>query len=261
MFCKILIRFVACAGLIILTSFLPSQVTASSNELFVSAAISLKGAFEDLAVIYWNKYGVKITFNFGASGLLQRQIEFGASVDVFASSGENQMDRLKSKGLIIEETRKDFARNSIIIVKPKNPAIHLSNIYDLQKEEFKIIAMGNPATVPAGYYTKVVLDQLGLWEKLRPKLIYTENVQHVLTYIKRGEADAGFVYISDVPKEEADLVDKGYIPADNQPPIVYPIAVVRNSSASEMGKAFIELVTSDMGRKILMKHGFGVPEK
>lgn len=248
------------AGFSIQSIYLPSKAWSGQRELLVSAAVSLKEAFEELAIIFKNKYGVKIIFNLGASGLLQRQIEFGASVDVFASAGESQMDILQSKGLIVEETRKDFARNALVIVKPKNSAVDFSSIYDLQKKEFKIIAIGNPATVPAGYYTKIILDQKDLWEKLRPKLLYTENVQHVLTYIKRGEADAGFVYRSDLPGKENTL-DQYMIPVDSQPPIVYPIAVTRYSSALEMGQAFIELVRSDLGQKILVKHGFGVPEK
>ncbi len=249
------------AGFSIQSYYLPSKAWSEPRELLVSAAVSLKEAFEELAMIFNNKYGVKIIFNFGASGLLQKQIEFGASVDVFASAGENQMDILQSKGLIVEETRKDFARNAIVIVKPKNSAVVISSIDDLQKKEFKLIAIGNPATVPAGYYTKMILDQTGLWEKLRPKLLYTENVQHVLTYIKRGEADAGFVYLSDLPGGKNSFVCPYVIPVENQPNIVYPIAVTRNSLASDMGQAFIELVRSDIGRKILVEHGFGVPEK
>src|SRR5262245_48915431 len=90
----------------------------SSGELTISAAASLKDAFGEIKKLHEARTGTKINFNYGASGALQKQIETGAPVDVFASAGRPQMDALASKALIVAETQKDFARNSLVLVVP-----------------------------------------------------------------------------------------------------------------------------------------------
>lgn len=124
--------------------------TIQNNEsLTVSAAISLKDAFNEIGERYKSKTGKAINFNFGASGALQRQIETGAPVDVFASAGEKQMDELAAKNLIDAETRRDFAGNALVLIAPPDSKLNLSNFSDLTKNEVGKIAIGNPKTVPS----------------------------------------------------------------------------------------------------------------
>src|SRR5262245_44540972 len=92
--------------------------SSSRREITVSAAASLKDAFGEIGKQYESRTGSKVNFNFGASGALQKQIESGAPVDVFASAGRLQMDALESKGLIEPGTRRDFARNVLVLVVP-----------------------------------------------------------------------------------------------------------------------------------------------
>ncbi|MGH7889571.1 MAG: molybdate ABC transporter substrate-binding protein, partial [Thermodesulfobacteriota bacterium] len=122
--------------IVTLCVFFSSWSTLSTHaeapkEIVVSAAISLKDGFIEIGELYEERTGVKINFNFGASGVLQKQIESGAPVDVFASAGEKQMDELEAKKLIEEESRSDFARNTLVLVTPTDLKPNLSSFNEL----------------------------------------------------------------------------------------------------------------------------------
>ena len=135
-------------------------------EITVSAAISLQDAFRDMGAEFQKKHPeVKIDFNFGASGVLQKQIEQGASVDIFASASQNEMNALGEKVLIINSTRINFTRNKLVIIAPSG--LTIEDLKNLDK-----IATGNPKTVPAGLYARTFLENAGIYETLKPKLIF-----------------------------------------------------------------------------------------
>lgn len=227
----------------------------NTNELTVSAAVSLKDAFNEIAELSEQRNGMKIHFNYGASGALQKQIETGAPADVFASAGAKQMDELAAKGLIVPSTRKDFARNVLVLVIPANGTA-LSSFMDLAKPEVKKVAVGNPKTVPAGQYTAQTFTKLSLLPQIQSKLIYAEDVRQVLDYIVRGEVDAAVVYSSDALSTVSKVKVVARAADDSHDPILYPIALVKESHQQEAAQKFIDLVISPEGQSILTKHGF-----
>lgn len=223
---------------------------APETTLTVSAAASLQGAFQEIA----QARGLKVNFNFAGSGALQKQIEQGAPADVFASAGTVQMDALQGKSLIDVLSRRDFAANELLLIAPTNSA--LTDPATLTQPAYKRIAVGNPKTVPAGFYAQQSLQALHLWDKLQPKIVPGTDVRQVLDYVVRGEADAGFVYKSDVIGSETKLKVAATLPASSHDPILYPIAIVSASSHREEARKFLETVTGEEGQKILQKHGF-----
>lgn len=227
----------------------------NSNELIVSAAVSLKDAFNDIANLYEKRNGARIHFNYGASGALQKQIESGAPADVFASAGAKQMDDLAAKDLIVQDSRQDFARNSLVLIVPaKGTAV--SSFGDLSGPSVKKVAVGNPKTVPAGQYTEQTLNKLGLLPAIQPKLIFAEDVRQVLDYVVRDEVEAGIVYSSDV-LSAGDKVKVVARASDNShEQILFPIAIVKDSKQLDAARKFIDLVLSSEGQAILVKHGF-----
>ena len=233
-----------------------SKAPNSSREVLVSAAVSLKDAFTELAQLHEQRTGIKIRFNFGASGALQKQIEAGAPVDVFASAGAKQMDELSAKGLIVSASRRDFAGNVLVLIQPADGAA-LSSFADLAKPEVKKIAIGNPKTVPAGQYTQQTFNRMKLVPDIQPKLIYAEDVRQVLDYVMRGEVDAGVVYSSDAQAAGGRVRIITHAPDDAHDPILYPIAIVDASKRAVLAQKFIDLLVSPEGQSILAKHGFG----
>lgn len=240
-----------------LCSGLPSAVKAQNGEILVSAAISLKESFSEIGSLYERHSGNRVTFSFGASGELEKQIEAGAPVDVFASAGQREMDQLQAKDLVELGSRADFARNALVLIVPSDSKLQLHSVSELVSADVKKIALGNPKTVPAGSYTRELLDKTKLWPQLEPRLVFAENVRQVLDYVMRGEVDAGFVYATDVGVAGGKVAVAAEAPQEDYGPILYPLAVVRGSSHSRAAKAFVDLVLAPEGAAILTKHGFG----
>jgi molybdate transport system substrate-binding protein len=228
----------------------------ATGEITVSAAASLKDAFGEIGELYKSRSSVRVNFNFGASGALQKQIESGAPSDVFASAGRPQMDALATQDLIAPETRRDFARNTLVLIVPTDSNTGVTNFADLGGAKVTRIAVGNPKTVPVGQYAEQSLTRLGLWQQIHPRLILAEDVRHVIDYVARGEVDAGIVYASDVRTAGNKVRAVGKAPADSHDAILYPLAVVRASSHLEAARAFTETVVSDEGQRIMEKYGF-----
>jgi molybdate transport system substrate-binding protein len=245
----------ACLPALMLFSGCRAKGPAVQDELLVSAAVSLKDAFNEIARIHEQRTATKVRFNFGASGALQKQIESGAPVDIFASAGEKQMNELVANDLIVPGSRKDFARNVLVLIEPANGA-SLSSFADLAKPEVRKIAVGNPKTVPAGQYTEQTFTGLKLLPDLQSKLIYAEDVRQVLDYVVRGEVDAGVVYSSDALTSGSNIKAIARAPDDAHDPILYPIAVVKESERANAARKFIDLVLSQEGQDILKKYGF-----
>lgn len=241
--------------LILFSLWLLPQAAVYSAEITVSAAASLTNAFDELTAMYLKSHpDVRIFTNYAASGPLLRQMVEGAPVDVFASADEATMDEAQKAGVIDGATRRAFAKNDLVLIVPKG-AVRPEKLADLEKLEK--IAMGNPASVPAGRYAKGALERAGLWNSHGKKFIFGENVRQVLEYVASGEVDAGFVYATDA-RQKADKVDVAFI-APSEVPVSYAIAVATTGGNSLAGAEFVDFILSAPAAEILGKHGFSQP--
>jgi molybdate transport system substrate-binding protein len=237
-------------------------VAADQKEIIVSAAISLKNAFEEIGKLFEAKYrGVKVTFNFGASGDLVRQIEGGAPVDVFTSAAQKDMDEAEKRGLIAPDSRVNFAGNSIVLIIPADSKIRMQTFQDLGLNQVGKIAAGNPKTVPAGRYAEEVFAYFKLIPVIKAKLIYAENVRQVLDYVARGEVDAGIVYSTDAAVRAKDVKIVATAPDESHLPVVYPAAVVSKTNQQGLAKTFVSFLTSEEAGRVFEQYGFKVPVK
>ncbi|MDV6377100.1 molybdate ABC transporter substrate-binding protein [Sporosarcina sp. GW1-11] len=254
-------RFLLSALVVILSSlFIGCSATdkqpVEDVELLISAAASLTDALEELKGTFEEEHeGVRLTYNFGSSGKLATNIENGAPSDVFLSASTKDMNALEEKGLIINESRKDFTSNALVLIAPKDSSIEIASFEDIDREALDHIAVGEPESVPVGRYTKETFETLDLWEPLQEKLVLGSDVRQVLTHVEMGNADVGVVYSSD-----AFISDDVIVLAESNPewhePIVYPGAVVKDSKHREAAQQFLDYVTSDAGIETLQKFGF-----
>lgn len=240
-----------------LTALLLSQVAAVAlaADVTVSAAASLRDAFTDIAREYEKgQPETRVLLNFGASGQLLQQISRGAPVDVFAAADQETMDRAQKQNLLMPGTRADFARNELVLAVSLDARTAPQALPDLKADTVSRIALGNPESVPAGRYAKVALDGVSLWEPLKPKFVYTQNVRQALDYLVRGEVDAGFVYLTDA----ALMPDRVRVAArvSGTGEILYPIAVVKGGGNARAGERFVEFVRQPAAQKILAKYRF-----
>jgi len=229
----------------------------AAQDLTVSVAISMKEAIEDIGRRFQSgRPGVALRYNFGASGELQRQIEAGAPVDVFVSAAQRQMDDLEKAGLLLAGTRVVFARNVLVALRPRDGVLDIPGPSDLLDRRVQRIAIGNPKTVPAGQYAEEGLRSLGLWARLKDKLVYGENVRQVLDYVVRSEVDVGIVYATDGAARLPDVRLAFAFAEDLHRPIVYPAAVVAASRQPAAARAFVEFLTGGDAQAVLGRLGF-----
>lgn len=241
--------------LAILFTFIQSALAA---DITVSAAASLKDVFLELSMAYEKQYPQdKIKLNTAATGILLRQLEQGAPVDVFASADQASMNLATQKKLIRANTQHHFARNSLVLIAPKNQGFQLKQLSDLQQNQVQKIAIGNPKIVPAGAYAQKALEQVKLFQTLSHKYIYTQNVRQALDYVVRGEVQAGIVYRTDAQLKSHQLNLISHIPTPDA--VVYPIAMTQRSQVHHEAKRFIQFILSPQGQKILHQHGFQQP--
>jgi molybdate transport system substrate-binding protein len=231
---------------------------AHAAELIVSAAASLTNAFRDIGKT-WEAAnpGNTIVFNFAASDVLLAQIAKGAPADVFASADQDAMDKAVAQGVINTATRKDFVRNRLVLIIPIDSKASVTGVQSLASADIKRIAIGNPASVPVGRYTKGVLEKSGGWASLEPKFVYATSVRQALDYVARGETEAGFVYSTDA----AIMKDKVRVAAEvpTEKPILYPIAAVKDSKNAALAQSFLQFLAGDSARATLTGYGFGKP--
>jgi molybdate transport system substrate-binding protein len=226
-----------------------------AEPLTVSVAASLQNAMVELKPLYEQAQpGAKLAFNFGGSGTLERQIERGAPSDVFLSAAPKPMDALAAKGLILPDTRRDLLRNEVVLIVPKNNSV-TNSFQDLAAESVKLIALGEPASVPAGDYGRQVLESLQIWSKVQPKLVLGKDVRQVLTYVETGNAEAGIVYATDARESDKVRVAAVATP-DSHMPVVYPIAVVKGSHDAFAARAFVAFLGGKEASTIFARHGF-----
>jgi molybdate transport system substrate-binding protein len=229
---------------------------AARSDLTVSAAISLKDALDETKGLYVKDHpGVAIAVNYGASGTLQLQIEQGAPVDVFFSAAPKQMDALESKGLLLAGSRKDLLQNEVVLIVPKDSKLGLASFKDLTRADVKHVAMGEPASVPAGEYAKETLTSLGIYDAVQAKAVLAKDVRQVLTYVDTGNVDAGIVYATDAMTSDKVRV-AATAPPKSHALVIYPAAVIKDTKNSDAAKAFLDFVAGPRGTAVFEKYGF-----
>jgi len=245
---------------LLLLGFLLAPASASAEEMVLSVAVSMKEAVEEVGRTFASsRPGLVLRYNFGSSGDLQKQIEAGAPVDIFISAAQRQMEELEKGGFIVPASRRVFARNVLIVIKPADSRIDITRPGDLLDARVRRIVIGNPKTVPVGQYSEESLRALGLWERVQPKLVFSENVRQALDYVVRGEADAGFVYSTDAATRAANVKEAFRPPEDTYRPVVYPAAVVATSRQRALAQSFLDLLTGRDGQATLARLGFQPP--
>lgn len=223
-------------------------------ELTISAAASLQESLQEIAAVFEQKNpGIRITFNFGSSGALARQISQGAPADLFFSAAEDKFTQVKEKGLIDEDAWANLLGNELALVVPIDTEQEISTFDAIVKAER--ISIGTPSAVPAGKYAQETLEGIGVWEDVESKVVYAKDVRQVLTYVETGNVDAGIVY-----KTDALVSDKVKVAATADEtmhtPVIYPAGIVKNSAYIEEAQLFYSYVQEEESIKIFEKYGF-----
>jgi molybdate transport system substrate-binding protein len=259
-------HFLAFIGAIALSLFLstglnffpPAITAAQTHAILISAAASLKDSLKAINPGFEKANpSLKVSYNFGASGALQQQIEQGAPADVFISAASRQVDALEKKGLIEKSTRRDLLTNRLVLIVPSNSTLKITDFRSLTSNDVSKISVGEPRIVPVGQYSDEFFTKIGILEQVRPKLVFVNSVRSVLAAVETGNVDAGIVYATDA--KISDKVKVVATAASNlHSPIVYPIAVVAASKDPKAAKTYLQYLSSTPAKTIFEKFGFGI---
>jgi len=237
----------------------PSEESKPLVELTVSAAASLTDALTELEKTYeMRNPSIELTFNFGASGALQQQIEQGAPVDLFISAAAKNMNTLVEKSLIEADHHDNLLANELVAVVPADSGAPIDEMADLGENDKYRIAIGIPESVPAGQYAQEALTKANLWEKLQSGIVQGKDVRQVLQYVETGNVDVGFVYKTDALGSSKAKIAFEVDPASYSP-IVYPAGIVASTKHGEEAEALYTYLQTDEALAIFEKYGFSVP--
>ncbi|APG28046.1 molybdate ABC transporter substrate-binding protein [Syntrophotalea acetylenivorans] len=234
----------------------PSKAGASEKTtLSISAGVGLKDALYAIQRAYGQQRPeVAIEFNFAASGLLRKQIEQGAPVDLFLAPGRQHLQALLDGGFTDGTHSCALLGNKLVLVVSQEKKRQIGGFADLI-EQAETIAIGMPQMVPVGRYAQQTLSHLGLWESLLPRMVYGKSVRQVLAYVDSGNADAGLIFSSDTRLLTSAAVAT-VAPDNSHAPIIFSMAAMLNSRHPKALADFTAYLQSRQAAAIFASQGF-----
>jgi molybdate transport system substrate-binding protein len=197
--------------------------------------------------------GVRVTFSFGSTADLAKQVENGAPFDVYASADLEHVDELKSKGLLLPGTDKLFARGRLVLWIPPGSRFTLNRIEEIVRPEVERISIAKPDVAPYGRATIEALRALNLWAQVEPKTIYGQNVLQTKQQAATGNSEAAFIPLSLVKTGEGRIIE---VDEQLHQPIDQAIAVIKDSPHTEAAQRFVNFVLSPEGQAFLERYGY-----
>jgi molybdate transport system substrate-binding protein len=228
---------------------------ASADDIVVSAAASLTDALKEIGRMYQSKSKNRVTFVFASSSTLARQIEAGAPADVFFSADVQTMNALERNGRLEPGTRKQLLSNQLVIIVPADKPTVVNSSEDLLDPRVRRIALAEPSSVPAGVYSKTYLESLGLWDKIKLKVVPVLDVRATLASVESGNVEAGFVYKTDAASSKR-VKTVFEVPIGKGPKIVYPVAILKESKSKAAAKEFLNVMVGPSGADVFKRYGF-----
>ncbi|MCC8190843.1 MAG: molybdate ABC transporter substrate-binding protein [Planctomycetes bacterium] len=228
------------------------------TTILVAAAASLQYSFTELipdfqAIYPW----ITVEGTYDSSGKLQAQIENGLEADVFLSAASRQMEALVASGFVDPTSVVDLLENRIVLIRPAGTGGGNGGGGDFTAiAEAATVALGDPASVPAGQYAQEALTSLGLWEGVAARASFGTNVTEVLHWVAEGSADAGIVYATDAATTDRVTVVAEAPAGSLAQPVIYPVGVLRASGQPEAARLFVDYLGSDKALAVFARYGF-----
>jgi molybdate transport system substrate-binding protein len=247
-------------GMMLILAAAGGAAAGDQGTVTVFAAASTTNAVTEIGELFAAQNPERLVTSFASSSTLAKQIESGATAEIFISANPEWMDYLEERKLIEAGTRKDLLGNRIVLIVPADsgidkvaiaPGFDLAGLLGDGR-----LAMGDPDHVPAGKYGKQALEHLGVWSGIEARVARAKDVRAALTLVERGEAPAGVVYSTDAAVSDR-VRAAGTFPADSHPAIAYPVAVVAGKRSPAVDRC-LALLQSEAGRAVFAKYGFMV---
>ena len=226
--------------------------------LIVATAASLSFALAEIAASFEQETGIGVTLSVGSTGTLAAQITHGAPFDLFFAASTREMKRLSRGGLLLEDSIEVYARGRVALIVKEGSPVTPSTLADLLAPEIKRIAIANPDHAPYGAAAVQALRSAGLFEALKGRLVYAENIRQALNFVQTGDAQAGIVSLSVVAGRDGggERMSYSMIPERLHTPVNQVVAILGSSSNPVSAADFIRYVKGPGGRAVLKRYGF-----
>jgi molybdate transport system substrate-binding protein len=234
----------------------PARAQEPVPELTVFAAADLGPPFKRIVPQFERQRHTTVTLVLGSTGTLAQQIRNGAPADVFFAANERYIHDLAPDALTIQQTRTLYARGRLASVTLKSSSMRINGLKDLADARVRRIAIANPTHAPYGLAARQALEAAGFWTALQSKLVYGENVQQAVQFVRSGSADAGIV-----ARSVADTSDLNWTLIDQQlhAPLDQMAVVLTRTKQPVLAQSFIEFVNGARGRVVMRQFGFILP--
>lgn len=238
----------------IISIFLLSCSKKANNSIVIFASDSLKSPLSDIVNNYESETGKKVELSFNSSGKLAEKIESEFYTDLYISSSTKEIDKLKDKNLLYNDTIKNILKNKIVLIIRKNSGKDISSFLDLANNSIRQIAVGESMTSPIGYYTEEILHDLGIYNLVADKIIYAKSTREIVDLVEKVDniVDCGIVYKTSAMHNNIEIVD------EDDTEVIYGIAVTKNSSKKQEAIDFINYLYSEKSITVLTYYGFNV---
>lgn len=249
----------ACFLTLIPSGLMPLDAQSPATTLTISSGAGLRDVMLNIQQAYSQQTPrVKINYNFAASGVLRQQIEQGAAIDVALLASQMDMDDLQSQNLLVNNTRKNLLRSNIALIVPRKSA-GITKFQHLANNRVKRIAIGEPRSVPVGKFAQEVFAYFGLAQQVQPKLVYAKSALEIISYVASGNVDAGITHDTSV-NQNPEVKIVAIAPTNSHTPVIYPVAVLKNSKNLAVAQAFVQFLSSQAARSIFQKAGYSIAQ-
>src|SRR6266404_9214215 len=243
--------------------FAPGGMRAQGREIRIAAAADLKFAMGELSEQFERHTGTKVNVTFGSSGNFFSQIQNEAPFDLFFSADIEYPKKLEAAGLAEPGTLYEYALGRIVIWTPADAQVDVSKHgwKTLLNASVEKIAIANPEHAPYGRAAVAALQKAGIYESVKAKLVYGENISQAAQFVQSGNAQAGIVAMSLAVSPAMRDGKRWEIPADMHPALEQGAVILKDAKNKDAARAFLEFVKSPSGRAILSKYSFEVSDK
>lgn len=231
--------------------------SATPPEVAVAAAANLTDVFQTIGAQFQAATGVHPVFSFGSTAQLTQQIENGAPFDLFAAADASHVDQLEREGKLAPGSKKIYATGILALWIPSTSHAKVERLADLTSPDVRVIAVARPELAPYGEATVETLQHLGIWEQVKPKVVYGDSISMAKQYGTSGNADAVFTAYSLVLKESGKVLQ---VDEKLHKPIAQALGIVAASHNQSNAARFADFLVNGKGRETLATHGYRVPE-
>lgn len=233
----------------------------AGEEVRVAAAADLKFAMTQLAEQFEKETGTRVNVTYGSSGNFFSQIQNGAPFDLFFSADVEHAKKLEARGFAERGTLYNYAVGQIVIWMPPSANVDVNKLEwnSLLDASIQKIAIANPEHAPYGRAAVAALQKAGIYEQVKSKLVYGENISQAAQFVQSGNAQAGIIALSLAVSPVMNAGRSWEIPAEMHPPIEQAAVLLTSAKDKKAARAFLDFVKSAAGREVLLKYGFAIP--